>query len=97
MTIMLTPFMSCSAKLPIYGFFASAFFPKYSGFVMIGLYFLGIVVGILVALIMKKTMFRGEAVPFVMELPNYRMPALKNVAQLLWDKAKDSYREEALS
>ena len=89
MTIMLTPYMSCSAKLPIYGFFASAFFPKYSGFVMIGLYFLGIVVGILVALIMKKTMFRGEAVPFVMELPNYRMPALKNVAQLLWDKAKD--------
>ena len=89
MTILLTPYMSCSAKLPIYGFFASAFFPKYSGFVMIGLYFLGIVVGILVALIMKKTMFRGEAVPFVMELPNYRMPALKNVAQLLWDKAKD--------
>ena len=89
MTIMLTPYMSCSAKLPIYGFFASAFFPEYSGLVMIGLYFLGIVVGILVALIMKKTMFRGEAVPFVMELPNYRMPALKNVAQLLWDKAKD--------
>ena len=89
MTILLTPYMSCSAKLPIYGFFASAFFPEYSGFVMIGLYFLGIVVGILVALIMKKTMFRGEAVPFVMELPNYRMPALKNVAQLLWDKAKD--------
>ena len=89
MTILLTPYMSCSAKLPIYGFFASAFFPKHSGFVMIGLYFLGIVVGILVALIMKKTAFRGEAVPFVMELPNYRMPALKNVAQLLWDKAKD--------
>ena len=89
MTIMLTPYMSCSAKLPIYGFFASAFFPEYSGLVMIGLYFLGIVVGIVVALIMKKTMFRGEAVPFVMELPNYRMPALKNVAQLLWDKAKD--------
>ena len=89
MTILLTPYMSCSAKLPIYGFFASAFFPEYSGLVMIGLYFLGIVVGILVALIMKKTMFRGEAVPFVMELPNYRMPALKNVAQLLWDKAKD--------
>ena len=89
MTILLTPYMSCSAKLPIYGFFASAFFPEYSGFVMIGLYFLGIVVGILVALIMKRTMFRGEAVPFVMELPNYRMPALKNVAQLLWDKAKD--------
>ena len=89
MTIMLTPYMSCSAKLPIYGFFASAFFPKYSGLVMIALYFLGIVVGILVALVMKKTAFRGEAVPFVMELPNYRMPALKNVAQLLWDKAKD--------
>lgn len=89
MTILLTPYMSCSAKLPIYGFFASAFFPEYSGLVMIGLYFLGIVVGILVALIMKKSMFRGEAVPFVMELPNYRMPALKNVAQLLWDKAKD--------
>ena len=89
MTILLTPYMSCSAKLPIYGFFASAFVPEYSGFVMIGLYFLGIVVGILVALIMKKTAFRGEAVPFVMELPNYRMPALKNVAQLLWDKAKD--------
>ena len=89
MTILLTPYMSCSAKLPIYGFFASAFFPEYSGLVMIGLYFLGIVVGIVVALIMKKTMFRGEAVPFVMELPNYRMPALKNVAQLLWDKAKD--------
>ncbi|MBQ9837487.1 MAG: ferrous iron transport protein B [Oscillospiraceae bacterium] len=89
MTILLTPYMSCSAKLPIYGFFASAFFPKHSGLVMIGLYFLGIVVGILVALIMKKTAFRGEAVPFVMELPNYRMPALKNVAQLLWDKAKD--------
>ena len=89
MTILLTPYMSCSAKLPIYGFFASAFFPKHSGLVMIGLYVLGIVVGILVALIMKKTAFRGEAVPFVMELPNYRMPALKNVAQLLWDKAKD--------
>ena len=89
MTILLTPYMSCSAKLPIYGFFASAFFPQHSGFVMIGLYFLGIVVGILVALIMKKTAFRGEAVPFVMELPNYRMPALKNVVQLLWDKARD--------
>lgn len=89
MTILLTPYMSCSAKLPIYGFFASAFFPEHSGFVMIGLYFLGIVVGILVAIIMKKTAFRGEAVPFVMELPNYRMPALKNVAQLLWDKARD--------
>ena len=89
MTILLTPFMSCSAKLPIYGFFAQAFFPEYSGLVMIGLYFLGIVVGILMALLMRGTMFRGEAVPFVMELPNYRMPGAKNVAQLLWEKAKD--------
>lgn len=89
MTILLTPYMSCSAKLPIYGFFASAFFPKHSGLVMIALYFIGIAVGIVVALIMKRTMFRGEAVPFVMELPNYRMPALKNVVQLLWDKARD--------
>lgn len=89
MTILLTPYMSCSAKLPIYGFFASAFFPEYSGLVMIALYFLGIIVGILVALVMKRTKFRGEAVPFVMELPNYRMPAVKNVAQLLWDKARD--------
>ena len=89
MTILLTPFMSCSAKLPIYGFFTAAFFPKHSGLVMVGLYFLGIAVGILVALIFKNTLFRGEAVPFVMELPNYRMPGLKNVGQLLWDKAKD--------
>ncbi len=89
MTILLTPFMSCTAKLPIYGFFADAFFPEISGLVMVGLYFLGIVVGILVALLSKSTMFRGEAVPFVMELPNYRMPGAKNVAYLLWDKAKD--------
>ena len=89
MTIMLTPFMSCTAKLPIYGFFCSAFFPKYSGLVMIGLYLLGIVVAILVALISKNTAFKGEAVPFVMELPNYRLPGAKNVAHLLWDKAKD--------
>ena len=89
MTILLTPFMSCSAKLPIYGFFTAAFFPKHSGLVMVGLYFLGIAVGIVAALIFKNTLFRGEAVPFVMELPNYRMPGLKNVGQLLWDKAKD--------
>ncbi len=89
MTILMTPFMSCSAKLPIYGFFAATFFPKYAGLVMVGLYFLGIVVGILMALILKNTKFKGEAVPFVMELPNYRMPGVKNVAQLLWEKAKD--------
>lgn len=89
MTILLTPFMSCSAKLPIYGFFAAAFFPKYSGLIMVSLYFLGIIVGILVALIFKNTLFKGEAVPFVMELPNYRMPGARNVAQLLWEKAKD--------
>ncbi len=89
MTIMLTPFMSCSAKLPIYGFFTAAFFPEHGGLVMIGLYFTGIIVGILVALIFKSSIFKGEAVPFVMELPNYRMPGVKNVAHLLWDKAKD--------
>lgn len=89
MTILLTPFMSCSAKVPIYAFFAAAFFPGYSGIVMIGLYFLGIVVGILTAFCMKGTMFKGEPVPFVMELPSYRMPGAKNVAQLLWEKAKD--------
>lgn len=89
MTIMLTPFMSCSAKLPIYVFFTSTFFPKYSGLIMVGLYFVGIAVGILVALISKTSMFKGEAVPFVMELPNYRLPGPKNVAQLLWEKAKD--------
>lgn len=89
MTIMLTPFMSCTAKIPIYGFFASAFFPKYSGLITVGLYFLGIVVGIITAFISKNTVFKGEAVPFVMELPNYRLPGAKNVAMLLWDKAKD--------
>ena len=89
MTILLTPFMSCSAKLPIYTFLTAAFFPQYGALVMVALYFLGILVGILTALISKNTMFRGEAVPFVMELPNYRMPGAKNVAHLLWDKAKD--------
>ena len=89
MTILLTPFMSCTAKLPVYGFFASTFFPKYSGLVMIGLYLLGIITAVLVALISKSTTFKGEAVPFVMELPNYRLPGAKNVAHLLWDKAKD--------
>ena len=89
MTILLTPFMSCSAKLPIYAFFVSAFFPKHGGLVMGGLYFLGIIVGILFAFIYRKTLFRGDAVPFVMELPNYRMPGAKNVCQLLWEKAKD--------
>ncbi|MDE6026179.1 MAG: ferrous iron transport protein B [Lachnospiraceae bacterium] len=89
MTILLTPFMSCSAKLPIYGFFAAAFFPGYSGLVMIVLYFGGILVGILTALILRRTMFKGEPVPFVMELPNYRMPGVKNVMRLLWEKAKD--------
>lgn len=89
MTVMLTPYMSCTAKLPIYAFFADAFFPEHTGIIMIGLYLLGIVVGILVALVSKVTAFRGEAVPFVMELPNYRLPAAKNVIHLLWDKAKD--------
>lgn len=89
MTILLTPFMSCSAKVPIYAFFAAAFFPKYAALVMIGLYFLGILIGILAALLVKGTIFKGEPVPFVMELPNYRMPGVKNVSQLLWDKAKD--------
>lgn len=89
MTIMLTPFMSCTAKLPIYTFFSSAFFPKYSGLVMFGLYFFGILSGITVAVVLKNTAFKGEAIPFVMELPNYRMPGAKNVLRLLWDKAKD--------
>ena len=89
MTILLTPFMSCSAKLPIYSLFAAAFFPRYAGLVMVLLYFGGIVVGILAALLLKSTVFKGEAVPFVMELPNYRLPGLKNVAQLLWEKARD--------
>lgn len=89
MTILLTPFMSCSAKLPIYAFFTAAFFPDHGALVMIALYFGGIVIGVLVALLLRNTLFQGEAVPFVMELPNYRMPGLKNVGQLLWDKAKD--------
>ena len=89
MTILLTPFMSCTAKLPIYAFFTELFFPDCAALVMIGLYVFGIVMGILVALAFKKTLFRGEPVPFVLELPNYRMPGAKNVAHLLWDKAKD--------
>ena len=89
MTILLTPFMSCTAKLPIYAFFVSAFFPGTGGLVMTGLYVLGIVCGILAALVFKKTLFKGEAVPFVMELPNYRLPSPRNVLQLLWEKAKD--------
>ncbi len=89
MTIMLIPFMSCSAKLPIYGLFSAAFFPKYSAVVMVLLYVIGILVGILTALVSKNTSFKGEAVPFVMELPNYRMPSAKNIVRLLWDKSKD--------
>ena len=89
MTILLTPFMSCSAKLPIYAFFTAAFFKDNGGLVMILLYFIGIAVGILVALILKSVYFKGEAVPFVMELPNYRLPGMKNVVMLLWDEAKD--------
>jgi len=89
MTILLTPFMSCTAKLPIYAFFVSAFFPGRGGLIMVGLYLLGIVLAVLVALLYKETLFRGEAAPFVMELPNYRMPGARNVAQLLWEKAKD--------
>ena len=89
MTILLTPFMSCTAKLPIYAFFVNAFFPKHGGLIMTGLYILGIVVGIGVAFLYKGTLFKGEAVPFVMELPNYRLPGLKNTAMLLWEKAKD--------
>lgn len=89
MTILLTPFMSCTAKLPIYSFFVSVFFPKKGGLIMAGLYLLGIVVGILIAFLYRGTLFKGEPVPFVMELPNYRLPGAKNVAQLLWEKAKD--------
>ncbi len=89
MTILLTPFMSCTAKLPIYGFFVNAFFPKFSWLIITGLYLLGILTGILVAFIFKKTLFKGEPVPFVMELPNYRFPSPRNVVQLLWEKAKD--------
>ena len=89
MTILLTPYMSCSAKIAIYAFFTDALFPKYKALVMLGLYALGILVGILAALIMKGTAFRGKPVPFVMELPNYRLPSLKNVGLLLWEKARD--------
>ena len=89
MTVLLTPFMSCSAKVPIYAFFSAAFFPHYAALVMIRMYFIGIIVGIIMAFIFKKTLFKGEPVPFVMELPNYRMPGAKNVVHLLWEKAKD--------
>ncbi|ETP71372.1 ferrous iron transporter FeoB [Lachnospiraceae bacterium JC7] len=89
MTILLTPFMSCTAKMPIYAFFVDAFFPRYKALILIGLYLLGIVISIFVALLFKGTLFKGEAVPFVMELPNYRLPSPKNVLQLLWEKAKD--------
>lgn len=89
MTVLLVPFMSCSAKLPIYSFFAAAFFPGKGALLMIALYFTGIVVAVITALISKGSVFKGEAVPFVMELPNYRMPSAKSVLQLLWDKAKD--------
>ena len=89
MTILLTPFMSCTAKLPIYSFFVNAFFPKRGALIMAGLYLAGIMIGILIAFLYKGTLFKGEPVPFVMELPNYRLPGVKNVAQLLWEKAKD--------
>ncbi len=89
MTILLTPFMSCSAKLPIYAFFVNAFFPGRGGLIMVGLYVLGIITGILIAFLYRGFLFKGEAVPFVMELPNYRMPGARNVLRLLWDKAKD--------
>lgn len=89
MTILLTPYMSCSAKIPIYAVFCAAFFKKYQALVMIGLYITGIVLGIIIALILKNTAFRGKPVPFVMELPNYRLPSAKSVGLLLWDKAKD--------
>ena len=89
MTILLTPFMSCTAKLPIYAFFTAAFFPKHGGLIMTGLYVFGIIAGILAALVYRKTLFKGEPVPFVMELPNYRLPSPKSVCQLLWEKAKD--------
>jgi ferrous iron transport protein B len=89
MTIMMIPFMSCTAKLPIYALFTAAFFPGHGALIMVGLYFLGIIIGILMALLTKNTLFKGEAVPFVMELPNYRMPSAKSVCQLLWEKSKD--------
>ena len=96
MTIMLTPFMSCTAKLPIYAFFSAVFFPGYSWLVMTLMYFTGILTGILIACLFKATLFKGEAVPFVMELPNYRLPSPRNVLQLLWEKAKD-FLEKAFS
>ena len=89
MTILLTPFMSCTAKLPIYAFFVDAFFPRHKAWVMIGLYLLGILIGVLIAFLYKKVLFKGEAVPFVMELPNYRLPSARNTLQLLWEKSKD--------
>ena len=89
LTIMLTPFMSCTAKMPVYLFFTTIFFPQYSGLIIVGLYAFGVLIGILAALIFKRTTLKGEAVPFVMELPNYRMPGVGNVARLMWDKAKD--------
>ena len=89
MTILLTPFMSCTAKLPIYAFFVSSFFPGKGGLIMIGLYVLSIIIGILIAFVYKKVLFKGEAAPFVMELPNYRLPSLRSTAQLMWEKAKD--------
>ena len=96
MTILLTPFMSCSAKLPIYGFFAAAFFPNNSAIVMILLYALGIVTAVFMAMIMKLSIFKGEPVPFVMELPTYRMPSGKSVCQLLWEKARIFFKEHLL-
>ena len=89
MTILLTPFMSCTAKLPIYAFFVDAFFPRHKAWIMIGLYLLGILIGVLIAFLYKKVLFKGEAVPFVMELPNYRLPSARNTLQLLWEKSKD--------
>ena len=89
MTILLTPFMSCTAKLPIYAFFINAFFPKHGGIVMTGIYLTGILLGILIAFLYKGVLFRGEAVPFVMELPNYRLPSMRSTCQLMWEKAKD--------
>ncbi|MBQ2605790.1 MAG: ferrous iron transporter B, partial [Clostridiales bacterium] len=89
MTIILTPFMSCTAKLPIYAFFVSAFFPGHGGLIMTGLYVFSILVGILIAFVYKKVLFKGEAAPFVMELPNYRLPSLRSTLQLMWEKAKD--------
>lgn len=95
MTILLTPFMSCSAKISIYAFFTAVFFPHHGAVVMIALYLLGILMGILMAMLLKTTLFKGEAVPFVMELPNYRMPGARNVAQLLWEKARISCRKHS--